>query len=578
MAKTRTKKASSPRSSERSDAATQYARDVVDGRIVAGPLVRLACKRHLKDLEDGPRRGLRWDLDAASRVYRFFETILTLAEGEHVGQPFLLQPWQKFVLGSLFGWKGSDGHRRFRTAYVEIGKGNGKSPMAAGIGLYGLVADAEAGAEIYSAATTVEQAKILFRDAVNMVDAAPELAALIHKHGGVEPYNLSVARTASYFRPVSAEHRGLDGKRVHIALIDEIHEHPNALVVDKIRAGTKGRRQALIFEITNSGYDRQSVCWHHHEYSRQILECTVENDSWFAYVCGLDDGDDFLNDPSCWVKANPNLGVSITHKYLREQVDEAKGMPSKASLVLRLNGCIWTQQQTRFYDMEAWRACSANVADSELVGVPCYGGLDLGKSDDFSAFVLLWVLPDGRHVVRVWFWIPDSALQRFPTRPYEMWKRAGVINVTPGAVTDLDFVEKAISELCQQHSPRMVGYDDRYAEQMRLHLEGDGINMVKVRQGFGLNEALTRMNELVMQRVLCHGGHPILTWMADNLMVRQGTMGEIRPDKERAAEKIDGQVALAMALQCAIGDSADTESVWDKMARGEIPEMPVYVG
>ena len=356
-----------------------------------------------------------------------------------------------------------------------------------------------------------------------------------------------------------------------MAILDELHEQPTAIVVDKVRAGTKGRRQALILEITNSGYDRLSVCWNHHEYSRQILEGAAENDAWFAYVCGLDDGDEPLKDESCWPKANPNLGVSIPWKYLREQVTEARGMPSKEGIVLRLNFCVWTQQQSRFFDMERWRqkTCMRAIPTSELVGVPCYGGLDLGQSDDFCAFVLVWVLEDGRLAVKARFWLPQGAVEKYAQRPYSQWQKAGVLEVTDGAVTDLDFVEQAILEDCERYSVRQVGYDDRYAEQLRIHLENEGVEMVKVRQGFGLNEALTRLNELVVQGKLCHGGNPILTWMADNLVVRHGTQGEIRPDKERAPEKIDGMVAMAMAEDCVIrAEDSDAEISKDFEERG----------
>ncbi len=249
---------------------------MLSGAVPAGRLAFLAVERHLGDLErtEGEGTPLRWDEDDAHRAIEFFETFLCLAEGQHDGQPFKLEPWQQFVIACLFGWK-SGSFRRFRTAYVEIGKGNGKSPMAAGIGLYGLLADRESAAEVYSAAVVKDQAKILFRDAENMRDASPYLKRFIEKHVN----NLFVPTTNSFFRPISSEKRGLDGKRVHMALIDELHEHPSALVVDKMRAGTKGRRQALIFEITNSGYDRNSVCYQHHDYSEKVLSGIIENDS-----------------------------------------------------------------------------------------------------------------------------------------------------------------------------------------------------------------------------------------------------------------------------------------------------------
>ena len=256
MAKTKqTKK----RSSSTSDPVTRYALSVRAGQIVAGPLVRLACERHLRDLETGPARGLVWRLELAMRAVGFFPKVLRLADGKFAGMPFDLSPFQAFIVGSLFGWHTTEGVRRFRTAYVETGKGSGKSPLAAGVGLYLLAADGEASAEVYAAATTREQAGILFRDAVRMVETSPALARAIHRSGRNPVTNLAHLKSGSYFRPISSEGKSLDGKRVHAALIDELHEHSSSIVVDKMRAGTKARRQALIFEITNSGFDRTSV-------------------------------------------------------------------------------------------------------------------------------------------------------------------------------------------------------------------------------------------------------------------------------------------------------------------------------
>jgi len=359
---------------------TAYAQAVVAGEIVAGKPVRLACQRHLRDLETGHERGLTFDEKAESRALEYFG-MLCLSEGEFAGKPFTLQPFQKFIVGSLFGWKGDDGYRRFRKAYIEIAKGNGKSPLAAAVGLYALVADGEEGAEIYSAAVTREQAGILWSDAKHMVEASPALSRRV----SVNVRNLAVLSTNSYFRPVSSEARSLDGKRVHFALIDELHEHPSAMVVDKMQAGTKGRRQPLIFEITNSGYDRHSVCYQHHDYSIRILEGILDDDGWFAFVCALDEGDDW-QDEAVWPKANPNIDVSVTLKYLREQVREAVGMPAKQNIVKRLNFCIWTEQSTRWIDIALWDACRQPIDRESLIGRVCFGGLDLSSTTDISAF------------------------------------------------------------------------------------------------------------------------------------------------------------------------------------------------
>lgn len=532
-----------------------YASRVLDGTIAAGPMVRAACKRHIVDLETASARGLRWSNEKALRVFRFFEQVLYLPESSGPEpELFKLELWQRFILGSLFGWLRDDGYRRFRTAYVEVGKGNGKSPMAAGVGLYGLTSDEEPGAQVYAAAVTQDQAKILFRDAEMMVGRSPLLRDEVMSRIN----NLSVEHSFSFFRPVSAEHRALDGKRVHMGLIDEVHEHPTPLVVDKMRAGTKGRPQAMIFEITNSGYDRTSVCWHHHDYSRQVVEGVTENDSWFAYVCELDPGDNPLDDESCWLKANPNLGVSIPHRYLRQQVAEAIGMPSAEAIIRRLNFCQWTKQHTKYINMDHWRACDKPLpTEVELAREPCYAGLDLGKRDDFAALVLIWPMMDGRIVIRPRFWIPSEAVEHTrSTRPYEYWETTGALEVTPGQVIDFDTVEAAVREECMRFSVRQLGYDERYAEHMRQHLEGQGLGLEKVAGGFNLNEALVTLSSKLVQQVLVHAGHPVLTWMADNFVVRMGNYGQIRPDKEAADEKIDGMVALVNAVHVWINDDA----------------------
>ena len=544
----------------------KYARRVLGDRaagrpIVAGPFVRQACERHLCDRLTGAARGLIFDVASADHALTFFPRFLRHADGIFAGRAFVLAPWQVFVVGSLFGWLGKDGARRFRTAYIEAGKGNGKTPLAAGIGLYGLIADGEAAAEIYSAATTLKQAKILYGDAEKMVDASPALKRRIANHVN----NLSVLGTYSFFRPVSSEHRALDGPRPHIALIDEIHEHQNSLVVDKIRAGTKGRRQALIVLITNSGFDRTTVCWHLHEYSEKILAGGESNDSWFAYICALDGGDDPLLTPGCWPKANPNLGVSIGPKYLREQVREARGMPSKVNIVLRLNFCVWTQASERAISPTDWAANGAAIDALALVGKPCYGGLDLGQTDDFSAWVRLWDLLDGRYAVRVRFWIPAVARDKHPNRPYAEWERAGVLDVTEGNTTDYARIQAVVAEDCRADGVLDVAYDKRFAEQMAQNLQGEGLTLTDQPQGWQLNEACGRLLELITERRLCHGQHPVLAWMATNLVIRHGRGPEgdrIRPDKQRAPDKIDGMVALIMALARAIVQPPPQESAY----------------
>jgi phage terminase large subunit-like protein len=528
--------------------------------IIAGPLVRLACERHRRDRETGPARGLRFDTAKASHAIDFFPQFLRLPDGPRAGDPFHLSPHQQFLIGSFAGWCGPDGDLRFVTVYHEEGKGGGKSPLWAGYGLYRLVTARDA-QQIFIAAVTADQSRIMFRDCERFVERSPHLRRKIHQTVN----NLAHASSGAFLRTVSSETRSLDGKRISLALIDEVHEHLTPLVCDKMRAGLKGAVNAQIVELTNAGYDRTSVCWAHHELSRQVLEGAVENDSWFAFVAGLDDGDDPLTDPTCWVKSNPNVGVSIPEKYLREQVAEANQMATKANIVLRLNFCVWTQAETRAINMTQWGACQPLPSAAELEGAPCFAGLDLGQSDDFSALLKVWVLGDGRLAVVPRFWLPQGALDRYPNRPYAAWQRAGVLDVTDGDVTDLDQIEDAVAAECAEHGIKEVAYDKRFAQQLAQHLVGQGITMVDTPQGFQLNEALTKLFASIVTGELCHGNHPILTWMASNAVTRTGRLGEVRLDKESAGEKVDGIAALAMALDRVVRSPVEPETSPDEL-------------
>jgi phage terminase large subunit-like protein len=568
-------------SHSRTPKVARYCLDVLTGNIPTGRLVFLAVERHLNDLSQGAKRGLRYDDEAAAYVVEFFERFLCLAEGQNAGQPFIPEPSQQFILASLFGWKGSDGFRRFRTAYNEMGKGNGKSPLAAGVGLFGLAADGEAAAEIYSAAVTKEQAKILFRDAENMRSFSPMLRQLIAAHVN----NLSIARNGSFFRPISSEKRGLDGKRPHVVLIDELHEHPSPVVVDKMRAGTKGRRQALIFEITNSGYDRETVCYYHHEYSQKVLEGILENDGWFAFVCHLDACEacaanghlqpnadcakcDSWLDEDVWIKPNPNLGVSIQKKYLQEQVMEAVAMPAKENIVRRLNFCMWTQSDVRAIGAKAWADCAGveapcdpvdvyQIWQKELKGKTCYAGLDLSSTLDISADVLLFPKQAGVAIPRIlpFFFVPQSTIQERSNKdrvPYDVWVRQGFIFATPGDVIDYDFIRAKHKQLARDYRIVETAYDPWNAQQLVNQLQSDGIAMVEHQQGFrSMSDPTKQLLKMVKAAELAHGHNPVMTFMADNLVVTSdpaGNLKPVKPENSKSPKRIDGMVGLIESI------------------------------
>jgi phage terminase large subunit-like protein len=558
------------------DAATRYARSVLAGKTVAGPLVRAACKRHLADLESGPDRGLFWDVRECRRVIKFFATVLRLPDGDRAGQPFKLEAWQAFVAGSLFGWRrGKDGPRRYRTGYVETGKGSGKSPLGAGFGLYMLTADGERGAECYAAAVTRDQAQIPFRDAVRMVERSPALTRRLQKSGERAVFNLAYLDAASFFRPVSSEGRGLDGKRVHFALIDEVHEHPTDVVIEKITAGVKGRRQPLILEITNSGVDRGSICFQHHEYTERVVTGQVVDDEWFGYVCALDEGDEPLDDERCWKKANPSLGVTIQPEYLRKQVREAKGMPAKASLVRRLNFCQWVDAANPAIDGALWRACEAEFDEDALAGLEVVGGLDLSGTRDLTALARVYE-PDHAGIVHavVEFWTPADTLGERSSRdrvPYALWVAGGHVTATPGRAVDYAFVAQRISELQAERSLNRIAYDPYRIKYLERDIDELGLDVELVPHGQGyarsadsglwMPRSVELLEELIGKGKLRVRKNPALTYAAASAVHIADPKANRIYDKRRSTGRIDGMVALAMAIGASTGEGPQIANV-----------------
>lgn len=462
------------------DAVRAYAEAVVGGRIVAGPHVRDACRRHLCDLE---RKDIVWDAEAAERFFSFCRSILRLGEGQFDGKPLELETSQKFICGSLFGWKKLDGKRRFRRAYIEQGKGNGKSPMVGAIGLYGLIADGEPGAQIYSAGATKEQAGILFRDAVGMCDKAPSLGpSRIRRSGGPgREYNLAHLKSGSFFRPVSRETKKTgSGPRPHFALCDEVHEHPDGGVIEILERGFKFREQPLLVMITNSGSDRKSICWQERKHAVAVAAGDIEDDSTFAYVCALDDGDDPFNDPSCWIKANPLLGVTITEEYLALQVAQARNIAAKANGIKRLHFCIWTDAETAWMSREAWEAIEDHTLDlDQFEGKRCFAGLDLSAKADLTAKALIFedgmtepsvdektgeVIPaEPKFAAFVHGYTPADTMMARAEKdgaPYHLWADAGFITAVPGKKTRLDFVAQDLIDDAERFDLDFVAYDN----------------------------------------------------------------------------------------------------------------------
>ena len=591
------------KTSSSTDRVTAYANAVLAGEIVAGPHVRNACRRHLSDLK---RPDLAFDIEAGDRALRFFESKLRLSEGQFEGRPFRADPSQAFIIGSLFGWKKPDGMRRFRRAYIEQGKGNGKSPLAGGIGLYGLMADGEAGAEIYSAGATKEQAGVLFRDAVKMVRQSPDLDSRLTPSGGPgREYNLAYLARSSFFRPVSRETKKTgSGPRPHFALVDELHEHADGGIIEILERGFKFRRQPLLLMITNSGSDRTSVCWSEHEHAIKVAAGSrdakdddahflgeVIDDTTFSFVCSLDPGDDPLNDPSCWRKANPLLGVTITEEYLAGVVAQAKDLPSKLNSILRLHFCVWTDAETAWMTRAVLEPCLQDFDVSEHLDAEVWMGCDLSQNKDITALgfiVKTGVVEEGEHKGKPTFdgwveaWTPGDTVAARALRdraPYPEWIKAGHLNAPKGASISYRHVAQAIAESAAAYRVKCLAYD-RYAFKRGLEPEcaeiGIDVEFVEHPQGgvkkgrpteemkkaadrsgreaegLWMPMSVRQFEELLLEKRIRIKPNPVLISAIMSSVTDNDRWGNHWLAKERASNKIDAAIALAMAIGAAL--------------------------
>lgn len=583
-----------------SDRTEAYALAVVAGDIVAGPHVRNACRRHLQDLKDGHKRGLRYDQEKAKFALDFFEEALNLSEGQFEGKPFKLHPSQAFIVGSLFGWMRADGTRRFRRAFIEQGKGNGKSPMAGGIGLYGLIADDEAGAQVYAAAAKKEQAGILFADAVKMVKASQALKKRLEFSGGEgREYNIAHHPSGSFFRPVSRDTgKTGSGPRPFFVLADEVHELPDRKIIEMLERGFKFRRQPLLFMITNSGSDRNSVAWEEHEHAVKVAAGHTEavndptfvgdviDDTTFSFVCSLDEGDDPLRDPSCWPKANPLLGVTITEQYLKDVVAQAKAIPGQLNGILRLHFCVWTDAETAWMTRATLEPALANFdPDIEHAGKKVFAGLDLSQNRDITAkasVVQTGQTKDGKPTFDAWIeaWTPGDTIQARELRdkiPYTVWRDQGHIHAPVGENINYRHVAQALAEDAEKFHIQMVAYD-RYAfkrleesiDEIGLELEfiehpqggtkkGQPTEAMKKAaeaknekaEGLWMPGSLRLLEDALLERRIRLRSSPVLISAMMSAVIEEDKWGNHWLAKTRSINKIDAAVALCMAFGAA---------------------------
>lgn len=516
----------------------------------------------------------RFDETAATRAVDFMQR-LPHVKGPKAGTPFVLELWQREIVRDLFGWKRPDGTRRYRTAYVEVPRKNGKSFLASAIALYLLFADGEAGAEVYSCAGDREQASLVFNVASEQVRQVPFLA----KNSTTRPsYKLlRNDRGTSYYKAVSADAKLKHGFNPHGVLADELHVWPSRELWDVMESGKGARLQPLTFAITTAGYDRSSICWELHQHALRVQADPSIDEAFYARVYGADPAEDWT-EPAVWAKANPNLGVSVSEQFLRDECQRAQEMPSYENTFRQLYLNQWTQQAVRWLPMVAWDACRGCVAESELIGKPCWAALDLALTRDLSAFAMVWPTgetEDGpeRFAVKLRFWAPSEPLtkrQDQDGRQIRNFGKQGHITLTEGDVQDHRRIIGEVAELCGGHGVESVLYDPaKGGSVVAQELQDEhGIKVEKFSQTpASYTPAMELLESLVLGGRIEHFGDPVLRWNAENVSVERNEKRETMfPVKPYSAAKIDGIVALLMALSGAM-QGGDTRIIDVPVAR-----------
>jgi len=534
--------------------AEQYIHDVSKGKVVVCEQIRLTVQRHLNDLEAGADRGLYFDEKEASRVLRIISAFRH-TKGAYAGKRFAMQPFQAFLIWCLFGWKRKDtGKRRFTKAYVEIARKNGKTELAAVIALYMLLFDGEQGAEVYTAATKRDQARICFDACKIMSKHAKRDSKIINKTLGIHKHNIHVLSTSSKLEPLGADADTLDGLSPSCAIVDEYHAHKDNEVLKVLETGMGAREQPLLFVITTAGFNMQGPCYQYRKVCEDIVSGRIEDDSTFAMVFTLDDDDDW-KDSATWVKSNPNIGQTPSTEYMETAFRRAVNEGAAAEIQFKTKNLnFWTTVSETWISDDDWMACTGSVDKKELRGRTCYGGLDLASNRDICALSLYFPAdhPDDPGKVLNWYWIPaDNAAKRSRNDrvPYIDWIDKGYIEATDGNVTDYNYIKARILDLMTDYNIRTIAYDRHNASQLVIELTDEGVKMEPFGQGFTSMNAPTReLERLILSQLIEHGGDPVLRWMASNVQIKMNAAGDIKIDKGKSREKVDGMVSLAMAL------------------------------
>ncbi len=512
--------------------------------------------------------GSNYNKASADYAVMFIEN-LCHTKGTWAGKPFELIDWQEQIIRDLFGTLKPNGYRQFNTAYIEIPKKQGKSELAAAVALLLTCGDGEERAEVYGCAADRQQAAIVFDVAADMVRMCPALSKRVKILASQK--RLIYTPTNSFYQVLSAEAYSKHGFNIHGVVFDELHTQPNRKLFDVMTKGSgDARMQPLYFLITTAGTDTHSICYETHQKAKDIIEGRKIDPTFYPVIYGADESDDWT-DPKVWKKANPSLDITVGIDKVKAACDSAKQNPGEENAFRQLRLNQWVKQAVRWMPMEKWDKCAFSVDEDELEGRVCYGGLDLSSTTDITAFVLVFPPLDNedKYIVLPYFWIPEDNLTLRVNRdhvPYDVWERQGYLQTTEGNVVHYGFIEQFIERLGERFNIREIAFDRWGAVQMVQNLEGMGFTVVPFGQGFkDMSPPTKELMKLVLEQKIAHGGHPVLRWNMDNIYIRTDPAGNIKADKEKSTEKIDGAVATIMALDRAIRCGNDHgDSVYDE--------------
>ncbi len=550
------------------DIARGYAEQIIAGEVLACRWVQLACQRQLNDLAKfkGKASTYRFNPKLTAKDGRSFRPADNLCafierlphvKGPLAGQPIELEPWQVLILSTAFGWVSIDGKRGFRRSYIEVPRGNEKSTLSSAVGLYMLAADGEGGAEAYSLATTRDQARIVFGDAQTMARRSPGFRNRFSVEVGA--HNIHVLATGSKFEALSAEGSTLDGLNIHFGCIDELHAHKTRTVYDVVETGTGKRDNSLLWVITTAGSNRAGICYEVRTFVTKLLDGVFEDDSQFGIVYGLDDED--WTTEAALIKANPNWGISVRPEILGPLQAKAMQLPSAVNNFKTKHLNEWVNADTAWMDMRSWDACADQDLDIEaFTGQPCWIGLDLASKTDIAALVMVFAHPEIADAFAVFgkYYLPEDTVNAAGNSQYPGWMHSGRLTVTPGNVIDFSWIEADLNDLASRFAIQAVAFDPFQATQLSTRMMSEGLPMIEVRPTvLNFSEPMKTLEALVLQKKLIHDGDPVLGWMASNVVAHPDAKDNIYPRKERPENKIDGIVALIMAISRAIkpGDS-----------------------